>query len=95
MTFPVPAPASLSSSQVNFAADETSVTLDDNAACTGTVSEPTAPTGEVCLYVQALGPGVGSIAGYGELGPHGFFVYAVEKSVGNNAARGTWAYKAP
>jgi collagen triple helix repeat protein len=93
VSFPVPAPSP--PSEVNFAPDSSSVTTSDDPSCTGTVSEPTAPSGKVCLYVTSIGSGVSSLTGFAELGRYGFFVYGVESSTSNNAARGTWAYTAP
>jgi hypothetical protein len=73
-------------------------TIDDDASCTGTETNPTAPPGKVCLYLQSIG-GADSLEGafnvYG--GSDGFFVNAL-----SNGAPGTdmyvyfaWAYTAP
>jgi hypothetical protein len=94
VSFPVPAPSAPGDSDVNFAADASAVTQDDDAACTGTFASPTAPAGRVCLYPDAIGPGVSFLAGYG-LETRGFYVYALRSSTSNTAARGSWAYTAP
>ena len=94
VSFPVPAPAALGDADVNFAPDASGVTTDDDAGCTGTLSQPTAPAGKVCLYVQAIGSGASSLGGYA-IDRFGFFVYGIQNSPSNAAARGTWAYTAP
>jgi hypothetical protein len=94
VSFPVPAPDAPQDSDVNFAPDASSATDDDDASCTGSFQSPTAPPGKVCLYVDVMGPGVGTLRGYG-LGRRGFFVYSLPNSPSNTGARGSWAYTAP
>jgi ethanolamine utilization microcompartment shell protein EutL len=36
---------------VNFAVDGSDATTDDDANCTGTFDAPTAPAGQVCIYL--------------------------------------------
>lgn len=94
VSFPVPAPEAPGDADVSFAPDASAVTQDDDAGCTGSFASPTAPTGKVCIYVEAIGPGVSSLTGFG-LGTRGFYVYAIQNSPSNTAARGSWAYTAP
>ena len=46
---PARAPVNLTADTVNFAPN--TIAIDDDAACTGTDSAPTAPAGKVCIYV--------------------------------------------
>ena len=89
------APQALAPGTVNFrnaAAD------DDDAACTGTVSAPTAPAGKVCIYMQNLF-NTDSISGsVGLLTDRSFEVHysASTNTPGQPFGfRGTWAYTAP
>jgi hypothetical protein len=62
--FTVSYPAMLPSDPVavNFAADGSAKTSDDDASCTGTLAEPTAPPGQVCVYFnQSAGVSDGSL----------------------------------
>lgn len=36
----------------NFRVDSTTATIDDDAGCTGSISAPTAPAGQVCVYLN-------------------------------------------
>ena len=51
VSLPGVAPANLEDDAVNFAPDSVGATADDDAACTGTAANPTAPAGKACLYV--------------------------------------------
>ena len=55
---------SLVASDVNFKASAP-YTFDDDAACTGTISAPTAPPGKVCLYLSASSPDTADVQGSG------------------------------
>ena len=94
VSFPIPAATALSDADVNFAPDASAVTADDDPACAGSLTQPTAPRGKVCLYVQVVGAGAGSLSGYA-IDRFGFFVYGLQSSPNNAAARGTWAFTAP
>src|SRR4051795_5166581 len=50
VTLPARTPVALTSTTVNFAADGSAVTTDDDAACSGTLAAPMAPAGKVCVY---------------------------------------------
>jgi hypothetical protein len=91
---PGPAPADLSDATVNFASGG-----DADPSCTGTAAAPTAPAGKVCLYLtSAAGTGT-SVSGEaipGLAGSRaGFVVHAVNPTLGETGAFGTWAYTAP
>lgn len=57
----VPTPLT-SASAVDFSADAFPSTTDDDDDCTGTFSNPTAPSGQVCLYVSAVS-GIAALEG--------------------------------
>ena len=104
VSFAVPAPASLSDNQVNFAPSGSVTPGDTDAACSGSLDAHTAPPGKVCLYVNDLSGQAGSALGLslsatGDSGKGRFgFAFIV---TGNTAdpsraqVRGTWAYTAP
>ncbi len=91
-------PPIASSANVNFAPDIRAETTDDDASCTGTLSDPTAPPGKVCLYLSNTG-GADGLSGEPNFidGSDGFYVNAL-----SNGAPGVdmfvylaWAYTAP
>jgi hypothetical protein len=71
----------------------------DNALCTGTFENPTAPAGYVCIYLtylpQAIVPQ--SLQGVGLINnaPQAFAIYYQTASDGYTSLEGTWAYTAP
>jgi hypothetical protein len=104
-SFPVKAPVGLSDAMVNAAPN--AAAGDPDTTCTGSVGNPTAPRGKVCIYINRANnatvtgfrltdPGVsGSAPG----DAYGFVVRILDTgTVGNTAttnAEGTWAYTAP
>jgi hypothetical protein len=72
------------------------------AACTGTVANPTAPAGKVCIYV-AGGDNAEDVAGYSVVpgaggSPYGFKLHWVSTGPGtaqNTFIDAVWAYHAP
>ena len=104
-SLPMKAPAPLSDTSVNTAAN--AAAGDPDPACTGTVDVPTAPAGKVCLYIgSSANATVGGFSliqpGGGTTQPgddYGFVVRILDAgTVGNTAAtsaQGTWAYTAP
>jgi hypothetical protein len=104
VSFPVPAPVDLTDDNVNFAGMPNEFAADDDSTCTGTVANPTAPSGKVCIYVDgfigknnaSLGTALnnGGPAGSNKYG----FIILVSGNT-NNPSRatieGTWAYTAP
>lgn len=49
------APVALTDANVNFSPDIYSQSTDDDATCTGSASNPTAPPGKVCIYAIVMG----------------------------------------
>lgn len=97
VNLPAVAPAGLDNAHVNFAADSSTATTDDDAACTGSYEAPTAPAGKVCLYLGSF-TGLSSIAGYAWFDQGGGAFYARETTAvasGQVNIYATWAYTAP
>ena len=97
--FPALAPAALVGA--DFAVDGSAVTTDDNAACTGTYAQPSAPAGRLCAYLGV--PNLFAItnldtAQVTSLAPgenRGFVVRLVADTVGAAGIDFSWAYTAP
>jgi hypothetical protein len=96
-------PTAFAMENVNFSVDAHPTTIDDDAGCTGTAANPTAPPGQVCLYLVAAG-GVTDIEGRGwsieDYRSMGLFyirwVDSPTAALGDNVSLyGTWAYTAP
>ena len=51
-SFPVPAPTALTSTDVNFGSAPGTFAQDLDPACTGSLEQPTAPAGKVCIYLS-------------------------------------------
>jgi hypothetical protein len=96
-TIPLPAkaPAGLSPEAVNFAADASAATVDDDAACTGTAGAPTAPAGKVCLYSVAIGAANVQGQATNALPDRGFRLSWSATAIGDTLVEATWAYTAP
>ena len=95
VTLPARASKVLDEEDVNFAPSV--VGSDDDAACTGTMANPTAPAGKVCLYGGASGAGTPDGTASGDqigLGSRLGFTVLVS-GTGDVGASGTWAYKQP
>jgi len=96
--FPGKATPITDDNSVNFAIDSSDATVDDDAACLGTVQAPTAPPGKVCIYRYAFG-GVGDVNGrYNYMNNRdGFFVLArSDGAAGSDMyVDFSWAYTAP
>jgi hypothetical protein len=95
VSFPFPIPADLNDDQVNFAPHK--IANDDDPKCTGTVKEPTAPPGKVCLYFGEAAIGTWNDYSRGKYlrgAPRrGFVVEAYGKPKAGIV--GSWAYTAP
>lgn len=97
---PCVAPTPLTSLDVNFHVN--ALASDDDATCTGTAAEPTAPAGKVCLYVSGSG-GVDDLTGFDSLmdgttfDSRGFSIRGRANTApgGDTYARITWAYTPP
>jgi hypothetical protein len=90
------APVELTDQLVNFA--PSSLAHDDDALCTGTVENPTAPPGRVCIYIGAQG-GIqsNSMGGWqARLRTVGFTIFWNPLAgVQDEFLHITWAYRAP
>jgi hypothetical protein len=90
------APVALTDETVNFASDA----ADNDATCTGTATNPTAPAGKVCIYLDdSAGIDVASLEGYdGNLLPaRAFTIYWSPNGTANldEFLYASWAYTAP
>lgn len=106
--FPLPAPVKLKDSDVQFGANTAGPVGDADPACTGSVANPTAPAGKVCIYVNEGPNGTRSnstLTGFKlsaagvntDADRYGFMVRIVDAGTvpGTLRAEGTWAYTAP
>lgn len=92
------APVALTDQQkINFAVDASAITTDDDASCTGSVSNPTAPAGKVCLYLDASTPDMWALQGkaLARQTRSGFRLFWQEGGAGDVVLRVIWAYHAP
>lgn len=99
IALPARAPQDLSDSTVNFAADLRADTTDDDAACTGTATAPTAPAGKVCIYLINAAANTSGLSGRETLdGPRSAFTVTwghANTSGSDVFVYATWAYTAP
>lgn len=65
VTLPGTAAKPLTENRVNFGSDGWAATIDDDPACDGSFTAPTAPTGKVCLYATEFAPDTSSLNGTG------------------------------
>ena len=100
VTLPARAPVALTFDMINFGGTAAE-TADNDPTCTGTVDNPTAPPGKVCLYITPP-DFAGATSLTGEAAPHlpdkGFWVYWNEDGTPTPAdmyVYVTWAYTAP
>ena len=97
VNLPAVAPTGLDNGHVNFAADSSTTTTDDDGTCTGSYEQPTAPAGKVCLYMGSSS-GLGSIVGDAWFDHGGGAFYVVGTTTadsGQVSIYATWAYTAP
>jgi hypothetical protein len=96
VSFPLPAPAALAHTDINFAPN--AAAADDNAGCTGTPTNPTAPSGKVCLYILTASDANDAATGNSLIPaatqPLGFYIN-YPTSAATAGLDGTWAYTAP
>lgn len=99
IALPGRAPVALTSQTVNFAPH--SLAADDDATCTGTADEPTAPAGKVCVYIDQWGTadGANGQAPFGTPFDDRYFLVQYQANApgagGSTALVFTWAYTAP
>jgi len=96
MTMPMPATAVLGDGDVHIAhpAPQSGESAGEQAACTGTVAGPTAPPGQVCIYVQDSANAV-SLLGEGVNSDQGFKLKFASPGTGNSFVDAVWVYTAP
>jgi hypothetical protein len=107
VSLPMPAANNLSDDEVNVnvagwtdAGGQTPpTTTDTNPGCTGTPAAPTAPAGEVCIYVAGADHAF-NLEGYSVLpgtgaSPFGFKLKWDASQEGDTFVDATWAYTAP
>jgi hypothetical protein len=96
MTMPMPATAVLGDGDVHIAhlAPQSGESAGEQAACTGTVAGPTAPPGQVCIYVQDWANAV-SLLGEGVNSDQGFKLKFTSSDAGNSFVDAVWVYTAP
>jgi hypothetical protein len=101
------APTALTDNNINF--DDTGISADaaasseENPGCTGGIGIPTAPPGEVCIYLvgetvdngSAFGRPIGIGTGFNQADDKGFVVTASNNVISFAELRGSWAYTAP
>jgi hypothetical protein len=107
VSLPMPAPVGLTDDDVfvnvNFWQDgggqTAPTTTDTNAGCTGTLDEPTAPPGKVCIYVtgadQAFNLNGYSVRFGTEASKYGFKLKWDASTQGDTFVDAVWAYTAP
>lgn len=97
ISLPARAPVALTSANVNFAPDGRTATSDDDAACTGSSTAPTAPAGKVCIYIQTLSNVVSAVGdGSPNLPTSVFRIRVITGTVATDTyLLYTWAYTAP
>lgn len=105
-SFPLRAPQNLSDTDVQFGAATAAPVGDADPACTGSVANPTAPAGKVCIYVEEATRSNTTLTGFklraasgtsNAADSYGFEVRMVDGGTvpGTMRAEGTWAYTAP
>ena len=96
MTMPMRAAAVLTDGDVHIAhlAPLSGETAGEQAACTGTVAGPTAPPGQVCIYVQDSTNAAG-LLGEGVNSDQGFKLKFTSPGTGDSFVDAVWVYTAP
>jgi hypothetical protein len=99
VSFPLPSPTPVATDDIRFAPGSVSAPPERiDPACGGSVDQPMAPAGLVCLYVGQIGVDVDLILGLvaGQDGRRGFTVRTTADDLpGFQGAAGTWAYTVP
>jgi hypothetical protein len=90
-SLPVPAPVALDSYHVLVAG------VTDSGACTGSYASPTAPGGDVCIYItqNVNDTGLGGIVPSAQPTSSGFGLFWRTVTTGTSFVEGDWAYTAP
>ncbi|HEY6780672.1 MAG TPA: hypothetical protein VI111_06945 [Thermoleophilaceae bacterium] len=100
VSFPVPSPTAVATENIRFAPGTVSAPADRiDPGCSGTLFEPVAPAGLVCLYVGQIGVDTEAITALvaGQDGRRGFTVRTMGAPdlPGFQGAFGTWVYTVP
>lgn len=100
IALPGRAHAPLTTSMVNFPGGTTGIYNDDPSGCTGTNEAPTAPPGEVCLYLIAHSTDITNVRGdqlYNQASDLGFSVRWNDTAAdsADTYVSLVWAYTAP
>lgn len=100
VTLPGRAHAPLTSAMVNFPGGTSGIFNDDPSGCTGTKEAPTAPPGEVCLYLIAHPTDISNVRGQSLYNQNSDLGFAVRWNDSAVASADTyvslvWAYTAP
>jgi hypothetical protein len=78
---------------INFA--PSSVAKDDDAQCTGTAKDPTAPAGLICIYpFETVGVVAGTADGKNDVLLRNGFRIFWQSEASDQAFSGSWAYTA-
>jgi uncharacterized protein YjbI with pentapeptide repeats len=99
IALPGRAHAPLTAAMVNFPGGTSGIYNDDDSGCTGTKEAPTAPPGEVCLYLIAHSTDISNLRGdslYNQASDLGFAVrWNDSASSSDTYVSLVWAYTAP
>jgi hypothetical protein len=104
VSFPLPSPIPITTDDIAFAPGTVGAPADQiDPGCSGTLEQPVAPAGRVCLYVGQIGVDTEAIVGLvssqdsmpGQDGHRGFTVRTTGSLAGFQGATGTWIYRVP
>jgi hypothetical protein len=101
VALPGKTPVPLTEANVNFAFEDAGIAADEDEACSGTATTPTAPPGKVCIYANYGTFSINALSGEPlRLNPESpaslvAFTISTGKPGNNGHAGGTWAYTAP
>ncbi len=98
VSFPFPSPTPVTTESIRFAPGSVGAPADRiDAGCSGTLVDPVAPAGLVCLYIGQIGVDTESITALvaGQDGRRGFTVRMTGVNVGFQGSFGSWAYTVP
>ena len=94
VNFPALAPSNPTTA--NFAPDASASTNDDDGSCTGSVATPTAPAGQVCVYLSQTFGTTGLNAQVTTAAPRRGFLVTWNSAVATDLGVWiAWAYTAP
>jgi hypothetical protein len=98
VSFPFPSPSAVTTEGIRFAPGTVNAPPERiDPRCSGTLADPVAPPGVVCLYLGQIGADTAAIQALvtdGD-GRRGFIVRATGTAAGFQGAFGSWAYTVP